>query len=160
MGRTPPGLTLLRLAAVAGGLHTAASLYWATGGTWLLATVGQAALDLQRDQPLLATTTLLAAALAKGIGAVVPLWGELRAGPRWRRVIRAAGWVGGGCLVLYGTVFAVVAAAVLTGLITPDGAVDRTGLMGHALLWDPLFALWGAFLLAGLWRSRRVTTER
>lgn len=32
--------------------------------------------------------------------------------------------------------------------------VGSGGLTGHALLWDPLFALWGLLLLAGLWLTR------
>lgn len=155
MDKMRSGLPVLRLSAVAGGVHAAASLYWAVGGTWLLETVGESAVRQQRDHPAMATTILLVAFLIKGSGAVVPLWAERRAGPRWRRIIRAAGLVGGTFLVLYGTVLAVVAAAVLTGVITPDGEVDRTGLTGHALLWDPLFAVWGALLLAGLWRTRQ-----
>lgn len=53
-----------------------------------------------------------------------------------------------------GRVFLLIA-AVLLGWIVPDGPVDRAALLGHALLRDPLFALWGATLLIGLWRSRR-----
>ena len=45
------------------------------------------------------------------------------------------------------------ALAVLTGLINVVGT-DRLGLMGHAFLWDPLFALWGIALAAGLVLSR------
>jgi hypothetical protein len=58
-------------------------------------------------------------------------------------------------LVFYGTALAAVATAVLAGVVTPGGEVDRIGLTGHALLWDPLFAAWGALLLAGLWRTRQ-----
>jgi hypothetical protein len=121
----------------------------------LLETVGQGAVDLQRDNRPLATLILLAASLVKGTGAVAPLWAERRASPRWRRFIRAASWVGGVFLVLYGTALAAVATAVLAGTVTPDGEVDRIGLTGHAMLWDPLFAAWGALLLAGLWRTRQ-----
>jgi hypothetical protein len=27
-------------------------------------------------------------------------------------------------------------------------------MQGHAMLWDPLFALWGFLLLGGLWLTR------
>jgi hypothetical protein len=79
-----------------------------------------------------------------------------QAGPRWRQFIRAGGWVGGVFLLLYGIALAAVATAVLAGVVTPPGVVDRIGLTGHALLWDLLFAAWGALLLAGLWRTREV----
>ena len=50
-----------------------------------------------------------------------------------------------------------LAATVLAGLIHIDEAYDRTAMIGHVALWDPLFALWGVALLGPLWltRSRR-----
>ena len=43
---------------------------------------------------------------------------------------------------------------MLSGLIAPEGGYDRPAMIGHALLWDPLFLVWGATLLASLWLSR------
>ncbi|HLL64634.1 MAG TPA: DUF3995 domain-containing protein [Micromonosporaceae bacterium] len=149
------GLVLLWLAAAAGAVHTAFSVYWAFGGMWLLETVGQGAVDQQRDNRPLAASVLLLAAAVKGAGAVVPVWVEYRGGPRIRRRLRAVSWVGGAVLVCYGSVIAAVSAAVLAGAVSPGGEIDRVGLIGHALLWNPLFACWGVLLLAGLWWTRR-----
>ncbi len=59
-----------------------------------------------------------------------------------------------GFLVVYGSVYASLSTAVLTGVITVPGQVDRPGMLGHAALWDPLFAVWGATLVVGLWLTR------
>jgi hypothetical protein len=158
--RHRPGLTLLWLAAVAGGVHTAFSIYWAAGGMWLLNTVGEGAVELQRDNRPVAVLVLLFAALLKGAGAAVPLWTEYRGGDALRRLVRGVSWVGGVFLALYGSVLTVLAIAVLNGTITPAGEVDRTGLRGHALVWDPLFAVWGLLLLGGLWWTRPVGPVR
>jgi hypothetical protein len=47
-----------------------------------------------------------------------------------------------------------VAGLVLAGAIDPDGGFDRQAMIGHALLWDPLFLLWGLLLAAGLGATR------
>jgi hypothetical protein len=73
----------------------------------------------------------------------------------WRRFWRTVSWVSGSFLILHGGVNVVVSCAVLAGLITPDGGFDRPAMLGHAFLWDPLFALWGAALVASLALSRR-----
>jgi hypothetical protein len=41
------------------------------------------------------------------------------------------------------------------GTIRVDGGYDRTAMIGHVALWDPLFALWGLALLGSLWLSWR-----
>lgn len=166
--RTPPtgavrasrrqlGQRLLWAACVAGGIHAAFSLYWAFGGSWLLDTVGQEAVRLQAENQWAAFLILFAAAVVKGIAAVVPALTERMQG-RGRKVLRAVSWAGGAVLVAYGNVIAAVSGAVLAGAISPEGAVDRRGHLGHALLWNPLFALWGATLLVGLWLTRRRAT--
>ncbi|GMA38495.1 hypothetical protein GCM10025883_05400 [Mobilicoccus caccae] len=68
-------------AAVAGLLHAAASLYWALGGTWLLDTVGQFAVDMQREGGPLITLMLWVVTLAKVAGALVPLLDHARPRP-------------------------------------------------------------------------------
>jgi hypothetical protein len=110
--------------------------------------------DFQRDSPALSALVLLLAAVVKGAVAALPLWVQYRDGPRLRRLVRAVGWLSGVVLVCYGSAIAAVSAAVLAGGISPEGEVDRVGLRGHALLWDPLFAVWGVLLLAGLWFTR------
>ncbi len=71
--RRTRGRGFFTLAMVAGLLHAAPSLYWALGGTWLLETVGQFAVDL-RAEGMASTTVLLLAitALAAGLRASQP----------------------------------------------------------------------------------------
>jgi hypothetical protein len=59
----------------------------------------------------------------------------------WRRFWRPVSWAGGLLLVVYGGINTVVSAAVLGGLIRPDGGFDEAAVRGHAYLWDPLSAL-------------------
>lgn len=141
-------------AAAFGLVHAVFSAYWALGGDWLLRTVGAWAVGLRDDSPTAATLGLGGIALVKAVAAVVPVlvaYGRLP----WRRFWRAVSWVGGCFLVLYGGVNVVVSGAVLAGFITPDGGFDRPAMIGHAFLWDPLFALWGAALVVSLVLSRQ-----
>lgn len=145
---------LVWAAALAGTLHAAFSLYWAAGGIWLLDTVGDWAVDLTREQPLLAGLGLGVLGAAKLAAAWVPvLVAAGRVGPRriWRRV----GWVGGLALVVYGGLNTVIALSVVIGLVHPEGGYDSAAMLGHAALWDPLFLAWGLALVGSLWFSGR-----
>lgn len=150
---------LVWVAGVAGALHAAASLYWAVGGRWLLATVGQWAVDLSVQAPLAAGVVLGLVALVKLLATTVPIgvaYGKLP----WRRFWRAVSWAGGLLLVVYGGINSVVSAAVLGGLIHPQGGYDRNAMMGHAYLWDPLFLIWGTALVLSLWLSPERSARR
>lgn len=150
----PTGDRLLFLASVVGLAHAAFSFYWAFGGRWLLDTVGQGAVDLAEDSPLVAAAVLIAAGSVKAAGAVVPLLVEQGTlpGRRWWRLME---WAGSVLLIGYGGLLTAVSSAVLAGWIEVEGGYDRTGMLGHALLWDPLFFLWGVALAVGLWRTRK-----
>lgn len=148
------GRLFLLAAGAAGTIHAGFSLYWAAGGSWLLDTVGAKAVELQRMHPWSAGALLVVVGVAKAAGAVLPVVVEWRSGMRLRRAVRALSWIGGSVLVVYGGVYATVSTAVLTGVITISGPIDRRGMLGHAALWDPLFAVWGAALIAGLWLTR------
>jgi hypothetical protein len=155
----PPGrLALTRilawLAGGAGAVHAGFSLYWALGGQWLLATVGQWAVDLSAEAPATTGLVLGLVATAKLLAAAIPLavaYGRLP----WPRFWRVISWAGGLLLMAYGGVNTVVAAAVLTGVIQPAGGFDPVAMGGHAYLWDPLFFVWGTFLVLSLWLSRQ-----
>ena len=146
-------LTLVWLAAAVGLVHAAASVYWAAGGRWLLASVGQWAVDLTTNAPDSAAAVLGVVALVKVLAALIPV-AVAHARMPWPRWWRAISWVGGSFLVLYGGLNIVVSAAVLTGIVRPDGGYDPVAMKGHAFLWDPLFFLWGLFLVGSLWWSR------
>ncbi len=145
---------LVWVAAAAGVLHAAASLYWALGGRWLLATVGQWAVDLSARAPLTAGMALGLVALVKLLAATVPI-GVAYGKVPWRGFWRPISWAGGMLLVVYGGINTVVSAAVLGGLIRPEGGYDLDAMRGHAYLWDPLFFLWGSALVLSLWFSRQ-----
>jgi hypothetical protein len=144
----------LVLAAAAGLLHAAFSAYWAGGGTWLLRTVGQWAVELVAERPLRAALLLAGVAVGKAVLAVAPLLLARRRMLR-NRWLRATLWLAATALFLYGALNTVVAGLVLAGAVRPDGGYDSSAMTGHALLWDPLFLAWGAFLLLGLRASGR-----
>lgn len=145
---------LVWAAGIAGVLHGAASVYWALGGQWLLATVGRWAVDLSARAPLAAGIALGLVALLKVLAATIPIGVAYGKVPR-ERFWRAVSWAGGLLLIAYGGVNTAVSAAVLAGLIHPDGGYDPEAMRGHAYLWDPLFFTWGTALLLSLWLSRR-----
>lgn len=134
----------LVLAALAGIVHGGFSLYWAFGGTWLLATVGEVATQFAG----LAWVIVLVG-LAKIGFALLPLVDH--------KISRFLSYLGGVGLVIYGAMNTLVANLVLAGILG-DGDYNATAMAGHAWLWDPLFLLWGAALLLGLWRTRPTTT--
>ncbi len=144
---------LIWTAAGLGAVHAAFSLYWAVGGTWLLATVGQWAVRLSEDAPVLAGLGLGLVAVAKIAGAAVPVGVEY-GWIGWRRFWRALSWVGGVGLIAYGGLNIVVSGSVLAGLIDVEEGYDSAAMVGHALLWDPLFFLWGCALVFALALSR------
>lgn len=143
----------LRVAAATGLLHAAVSLFWALGGRWQLESVGDWAVQLADDHPVEAGLGLTLVAVVKGLVAIVPLVNERRE-TRFYRWIRVLGWSAGVILLAWGGVSTISAWAVLTGVITPTGGYDRETMIGHGLLWDPLFTIWGCALLIGLWLSR------
>jgi hypothetical protein len=148
---------LVWAACAFGLIHAGFSVYWAFGGDWLLRTVGQWAVRLAGTAPVEASIVLVAVALVKVAAAVVPVlnaYGRLPGSGLWR----AISWVGGSALVLYGGANVIIAWLVLLGVVTPTGGYDRTSMLGHALLWDPLFLLWGLALLGHLLLSRNLAT--
>lgn len=148
-GRVVNGRRALWVAAGLGVVHGAFSLLWAAGGTWLLDTVGQWAVDAVAAGDGGLRSALALVGILKLAGAVLPLVAEYRGGPMRRRV-RPLGWAGAVGLVAYGGANTLISAAVLTGLVQAEGGYDTAAVLGHALLWDPLFLAWGLALGIGL----------
>ncbi|PPI23877.1 DUF3995 domain-containing protein [Rathayibacter sp. AY1B5] len=149
----------LAVACLAGLLHAASSLYWAFGGRFLLPTVGPWAVDAVERSPVGAAVLLGLIGLVKATAATVPVAaasGRIPGVRIWRGVSR----VGGVFLILYGGVDVAASGAVLLGIIRPDGGYDESAMTGHALLWDPLFLLWGAALVVWLYFSRPARSGR
>lgn len=141
---------------VAAGLgigHAAFSLYWALGGSWLLDTVGQWAVERQTQAPAQTAAVLLAVTALKLAAAVIPVavdYGKLRARIFWRTIA----WIGGVAIALYGASNTLVATAVLAGIVTPDGGYEPRAMIGHAFIWDPWFFFWGVALVLYLALTR------
>ncbi|WP_228502155.1 DUF3995 domain-containing protein [Pseudoclavibacter sp. VKM Ac-2867] len=146
---------LVLAAAAIGVVHAAFSAYWALGGTWLLSTIGAIAVEFSRREPLESGLLLGGVALVKLLAALIPVALDAQRMP-WPRVWRAICWVGGPGIVLYGLVNIVASGAVLLGILVPEGGYDRDAMIGHALLWDPLFLIWGLALTGWLWLTRPV----
>lgn len=154
------GIRPLLLAALVGLVHAGFSAYWALGGQALLDTVGAWAVRLAREEPAVSAAGLGAVALLKVAGAVIPPWVEARVTDDGRRrAWRTVEWLAGCALMAYGGLNTVVSTLVLRGVIAPAGGYDERAQLGHAVLWDPLFLLWGALLTAGLWRTRRAVSR-
>ena len=84
------GSAAAKAAFVLGLLYAAVSVYWALGGTWLLATVGGA---LQRQgRTAILVLAVWAAVVIKMVAAVLPLLALRRVtSPGWNRAVSAAG---------------------------------------------------------------------
>lgn len=133
--------------AVAGLIHAAASLYWTLGGAWLLDTIGEFAVEMQRRGGVEVRLMLGAITAVKVAGAIVPLLDHRH--PPAHRWVRVVSWIGVGVMAVWGG-----AGMIGAGLALSGGAPWSAALIGHAFLWDPLFVLWAALLAVGLLRSR------
>lgn len=156
--RPSAGSALVRAAAALGLLNALPSYYWAFGGEWMIATIGQW-LILWRDQsPVAAGAALLLIAVVKTAAAILPVVVHRR---RWRpvRSLRTLCWIIVIALVVYGAAGASFSLSVLGGLIEPSGSVDTVARMGHAFLWHPMLLLWGCVLGLGLRLSSSPTTR-
>lgn len=143
---------LIGAAAMLGMIHAGFSFYWSAGGTFLLQSVGSdLAAGFDGREWLLALV-----GASKLIAAMAPL---VFAVSGWPIAIATRGicWSGAGILVVWGGVNTVTGNLVLAGLIDPGAELDRSGMVGHAYLWDPLFLAWGLALMVGLLFGRRGT---
>ena len=149
MGKNRGGMWAFAAAACAGLVHAAASLYWALGGSLLLDTVGQFAVDLQRTGGLEVRLLLVVVTAVKVAGAIVPWLDHAR--PPAHRWVRVVSWLGVVVLLVWGGAGTVGA---WIGVAAGRSLRHEPALVGHALLWDPLFVLWGLLLAVALRRSR------
>lgn len=151
-------------AAVAAGLafaSAAVTAYWVLGGTALLDTVGGYAEELARTRGARAVLVGLLVVAVKCVGGLVALELARTAGSRMlHRLAVLAGGLGSALLVVYGGLLVIVGALVLTGVLRPDGPVDRRVLTWHVLFWDLWFVLWGLALAAAAWRAARARRGR
>ncbi|MGP6173790.1 DUF3995 domain-containing protein [Corynebacterium sp. A21] len=139
----------LLLAALAGCLHGAASVYWGLGGQWLLNTVGEQVTGRFVGMGWL----LLILGALKISFALLPL--RLIDAPPWRWCY----WLGAAVLIIWGGMNTVVANLILVEVIPRGAQFDFAAMAGHAWLWDPLFLLWGTALVVGLLATQRSSPE-
>ncbi len=157
-----PGVDVRKGAAalVAAGLafaSAATTAYWVLGGTALLDTVGGYAEDLVRTRSAFALLVGFLVASLKVVGGLLALALAHKIHHRWlgRRLLLVAGGLGSGLLTVYGGLLVVVGALVLTGVVRPDGPVDRRVLTWHVALWDSWFLVWGLALATATWQLSR-----
>jgi hypothetical protein len=148
---------VVRPAAVAAGLafaSAAVTAYWTLGGTVLLDTVGGYPEELARTRSWSAVLVGLLVIAVKSVGGLVALaLARPPNGRMVRRLVILAGGVGGVILTVYGGLLVAIGALVLTGVLEPDGPVDRRALRWHVLLWDMWFLLWGLALAVATGRA-------
>ena len=147
------GSAAAKAALVLGLLYAAVSVYWALGGTWLLATVG-GALQRQRHTAIL-VLAIWAAVVIKMVAAMLPLLALRRVtSPGWNRAVWLLAWIEAGILTVYGLVLTVVDMLVQAGAIHQSAGADHRALAWHAYLWDPWFLIWGLLVAIALRRGR------
>jgi Protein of unknown function (DUF3995) len=146
-GRRAAGTVTAYAAAVVAFAYALVSLYWAVGGRRLVSTVGGYVEQFARQGGAVPVLVALAAAAAKvavGLLALALVRPRGRVIPR--RWLLAGSTAASVLLVGYGGLNVLVGALVLSGVIHPDGSVDRTALRWHVGVWDLWFLVWGILL--------------
>ena len=149
------GLTAAWAACACGLAYVAISLYWALGGSWLLATVGA---SLAGTSSAAVKFAVWAAVALKAIAAFLPLVaiGALHRPPRgWERWLRRLTWIEALILTAYGLVLTATGLLVQSGVIAPPRNADHRALRWHAYLWDPWFLVWGLLVTTALIQGLR-----
>ena len=149
-----PGTRTALAACLVGLAYAGISVYWASGGTWLIATVGASLGRPGGQGPAVAAG---AAVVSKVVGALLPLVVVRRVlEGSWARRALVVAWVEAGLLVVYG--FAWSATEILVEVVGSPPASERRAYAWHAYLWDPWFLLWGLLVAAALLRRRAQPT--
>ena len=154
-GRPAVGTVAAYAAAVVAFSYALVSAYWALGGHALVSTVGGYVARAARRGGAAPVLLALAAVLAKTAGGLLALalvrpWGRV-VPHRWLRAVAAAVST---LLIGYGGLNVLAAVLVLSGVLHPGGAVDRTALRWHAGVWDLWFLVWGIVLALATIGSR------
>ncbi len=138
-------------------LYAAVSLYWALGGTALLATVGPQFVGLAERGGAAVILSLLLVAVLKFAGGMLAL-ALVKTWPRrlQRRLLTGAALAGGMVLTLYGGIQVGAGGLALAGVFGPATATDRTALRWHVGVWDLWFLVWGLLLGTAALQRRRL----
>lgn len=139
-----------------GLLFAAVSVYWGTGGTWMLDTI---AVSLERQARAGETgifVALWAAVVLKIVAAVLPVMALRRMTHTTRnRIVWVLAWTAATFLTLYGLLQTAVAQLVNVDVIHAAASVDDRRLAWQAFVWDPWFLIWGLLAVAALLHDRR-----
>jgi len=133
-------------------VFAAMSFYWAAGGTVGGDTIGNVIRTpaLARDPTFVAilwTTGALKAIAGLLALALVRPWGRVI--PRWMLLV--AGWGTGLLLVLYGGANLAVRGLMAVGIISTPASMHSLAARWHLLLWDPWWTLGGILFIAATW---------
>src|SRR5699024_7168044 len=130
------------------------SFYWAFGVTCKLYIVGLWAVLSHLHSVVQTLGVLIGIVLVITAASVILVAAEygMLVGRRFWRLVS---WVGGVGLTLYGGIYAATAMTMLTGLVSPGAGYSKPVMYGHALLWEPLFFMWGLTLVNSLVLTRR-----
>lgn len=122
------------------------SFYWAAGGTVGFGTLSPIIKSLART-PLFVAVVWATGVLKLLLGllalALVQSWG--RAFPRW--LLRAAVWVAGIFMALYGGANLLVRGLMALGVIATPASMHSAAAEWHLLLWDPWWLLGGVLFI-------------
>jgi len=155
IGQGRKGLRLAQAACGVGLAFAAASVYWALGGTWLLATIDRSLEEQARAGSTSLTLLAWAAAFLKMIAALLPLAALHRpARPGWNRGAWVLAWLGAGILTFYGLVSTAASLLAWLGVFPVSPGDDHGALAWHVFLWGPWFLIWGLLIVAALLRGR------
>src|SRR6266516_2568662 len=163
-GWSTAGTVAAYAAAIVAFAYALVSLYWAVGGHGLVSTVGGYVEQFARRGGAVPVLVALTATVAKVAGGLLALalvrpWGRV-VPRRWLLISSTGASV---LLVAYGGLNVLAGALVLSGVIHPEGSVDRTALRWHVGVWDLWFLVWGTMLAlatASYWRRSRADGAR
>ncbi|MBF0748624.1 MULTISPECIES: DUF3995 domain-containing protein [Mammaliicoccus] len=138
---------------VSGLVHTLFSLYWAFGGTAGLLSVGSWVFTFNAQWGIWMNLMLIVVGLFKGIATLAPLYLM----KTYNKILFYISCIGSVFLMIYGGLNTVVGWLKLLQVIQYH---DFYTTFGQAMVWDPLFLLWGIGLFGFLMKIKKQNTKQ
>lgn len=134
----------------------AMSFYWAVGGTVGIAMQAPSIKELAVERPAWFVATLWATGALKALAGLLALalvrgWGSLV--PRW--ILLVAAWGVGALLSLYGGANLGVRGLMAVGVMSTPESMHSAAARWHLLLWDPWWLLGGVLFGVAAWGYQR-----
>ena len=137
------------------------SLYWGSGGTLGLDTLGGSIETLARAHNRTLLIAVWVTGFLKVLGSLLALALTGMWSARWpRRPVTILGWVAAASLALYGGTLVVAEALVTIGAIRPTQPVDWKPLLWHLYVWDLSFLVWGILFGVATWHHGRAAVRQ